>query len=691
MMGLEQSSGAVAERGIGSWKGPHTRLGWICTAVAVCCWIYAAVIGCVFTRIQWPSPASDRLAEWAALPVQFAALLLVALLLLFDRRLRNRDRVAWFWVLGFATLSPVAAYAWNTLHSEVHGEVLGVEDGIYLLDYWTLTIAFAIWYLRDGGSFKRGRAWLDALTMVVVLLVGIWSFFLGPSVVNGTGRGISVGATCAYSMTIACMMSMAALLCLQMPTFRARLAVLLLVGAGVVDVAWEIMWMASWLTDRDFVGPYYNFGDVLCFAAVSSAAAATQFRKPRPGDSRNPERQVDSFLPALAVLVGIALVAGSVATTRRWDGWILVGLVVLCALLLITRQQSARKELRSLNRELARREADARLIELVRRSADLIMVVDADGMVTFASPATEPMLGAAPRDVQNMRAIDLFGPDHRNVLANLLERVTLQASAQASTEMRVHRIAAKPRVFKLSAVNQLDNQLINGIVLTVTDVTEQRMLEHEVLDVASRERVRLAGEIHDGLGQELVGIAMLLHAAATSKDAGAAATKIQLQTIVGHINRVVSAARDLARGLSPLSVVRGSLSGALSRLVPESSASLSVSLQVDPACNERVIDDFRADHLYRIAQEAVSNAMRHSGCTCIDIALRRSDSVLTLAVTDNGGGFGELLPDYPGLGLRLMEYRTRIIGGTLHIHHALGRGTTVEAMVPAVPTGAPSC
>jgi PAS domain S-box-containing protein len=469
---------------------------------------------------------------------------------------------------------------------------------------------------------------------------------------------------------------------MQLPSFRGRPAVLLLVAAAVADAAWEIMWLASWWKGRDLVGLFYNFGDVLCFAAIISAVAASQFATSPASDGVNPERRADSFLPALAVLVAIALVAGSVATTRRWHAWILVGLVALSAFLLLTRQQSVRRELRALNRQLAKREADERLTELVRRSTDLILVVNAEGIVSFASPATESMLGLPVSHVQDTPAVEVLGPDHAPVLGHFLEQVRAPSAAPLTIEIRTHRPGGKDQIFKVGAVNRLANHLIGGIVLTLTDVTEQRLLEREVLDIATRERVRLSADIHDGLGQELVGISMLLHGAAAAPDPDPAVHKSQLQTIVGHVNRTVGMARSLARGLSPLHVVRGSLGGALQRLVPESNTSVSVRLDIDPAFDTYIVGDIYADHLYRIAHEAVSNALRHSGCTGIDIGLRRLDSAVVLSVSDDGRGFCEPFPEHTGLGLRLMEYRARIVGGSLSVDSAPGSGTRVKVVMP---------
>jgi len=644
--------------------------------------LYAIAIGFTLaltsghTDLEW-------IADWCALPSQFAALTLGICLLWPRATPIARDGAAWVWVLAFTALSPAATYIWNTSSRTSGREVLSGPDLVYLADYWLLTIAFAIWFVRAGGSFRARRTWLDGFTMAAVLLVALWSFFLGPAEATGTSQGITFAATFGYSVTIVCMMSMAALLCLQMPAFRHSVPILLVIGAGVIDVAWEIMWMASWLTDRDYVGPFYNFGDVLCFTGICTSIAITQSESDRPPAPADPARRLDSFLPVLAVLMAIALVAGFVATTRAVEAWILVSLAALCALLLLTRERSARAEVRALNGQLARRQADARLTELVRCSADLILVVDVDGLITFASPATAELLGIAPEALNKTPAIDLFGAEHRATLQELMAQSLDRPGVPVIAELRVQRDANKPRACQLVAVNQRANQLINGFVLTVTDVSEQRLLEREVLDAASRERIRLAGEIHDGLGQQLVGIAMLLQGVANAKNQDTQALRQEVRSAVGQINQVVGAARDLARGLSPIGVVRGSLGNALGRLATHRGTPPELRIDIDPSFEDGGIDDFCADHLHRIAQEAVSNAVRHGGCAHIEISLCRVGTDIQLEIADDGRGFGVLAPEHPGIGLRLMQYRARIIGATLHVQHEPGEGTRVSVTVPA--------
>ena len=661
---------------------PKSYFRYLSTLIAVLAWAYAISIPIVFELSGWPPQRVNALSPWIAVPVQTSAFLLVAWLLLGRGLASHPLRQFWWLVLAYIAVNPVATYFWNTVRGSVERETLNLYDGLYLLDYWILTAAFALMFLRAGGTFKSIRVWLDGATMFAVQLVALWSFFLTPSVPKGLGDDISLASMLSYSLTLAALTTMAALLCIQLPKYRGRYGVLLLVGGAVATVAWEIIWLASWLVDFEFIGPYCNYGDLLCFACLTSAVSAAQYQTLLQAEAVNPQRRVDSFLPALAVLMAIALVAGTLATTKRLETWILVALVALCALLMITRQRSVRAELRALNHQLAVREADARLTELVRRTTDLIVVVDKGGMISFASPAAGSTLAIPAAQMPGMPAAQLFGASHEASLQRFLDRVFSDTEVSEVLELRVASPSGDVRTFKLGAVNQLANPLINGIVLTAHDVTGQRALEREVLDVATRERVRLSGDIHDGLGQELTGVALLLHAAATAPDPDPEKQRRQLKSIVDQVNRTIGAARDLARGLSPLHVVLGSLSSALYRLSQESNPQMPIRLHIDPDFDDRLVDSSSADHLYRIVQEAVTNSLRHSGGTHIDIELHSTGGTLVLSIADNGRGIPRRSAEDGGLGLRLMEYRARLLGGALRLSGPGEPGTRIEVTMP---------
>jgi signal transduction histidine kinase len=237
-------------------------------------------------------------------------------------------------------------------------------------------------------------------------------------------------------------------------------------------------------------------------------------------------------------------------------------------------------------------------------------------------------------------------------------------------------------MLRVSGANHLDNLNIRGLALTVSDITTERTLERDVLDVANQERVRLASDIHDGLAQQLVGVKMLIQAVSKRSAEHPERAQEDLREIVNHMGEAVESARSLAHGLSPLHVMRGSLGDALQRLETIAEGVAAVRVAVDRRLTDLALDDNAADHLYRIAREAVQNAIRHGCCASVDVEVRTTDHDLTLSIVDDGQGDPEQSYVPSGLGLRLMDYRARILGGTFVIAGRRPFGTTVQVTVP---------
>jgi signal transduction histidine kinase len=302
------------------------------------------------------------------------------------------------------------------------------------------------------------------------------------------------------------------------------------------------------------------------------------------------------------------------------------------------------------------------------------------------------MLGTHASDLQETPAAQLLGPSNEASLVAMLDEIIARPERSAELEVEFTTRAGEVRVIRVIGSNQFANPRIEGISLTLSDVSEQRALERELLDIAVRERIRLCSDIHEGLGQELTGIALLLQTVSTQSQRSPQAHHGALQEIVGYVNGAIDTARQLALGLSPVHTGRDSLSTALQRLAAETSSRLPVRVKFELACDEPWIEDAAADHLYRVAQESISNALRHSGCTVINIAMRTSEAGVTVVIMDNGCGF-DVSRDYHGrLGLRMMVYRARVINGRLHIEAPQQGGTRVTITVPfgrfaAVHTG----
>jgi PAS domain S-box-containing protein len=215
------------------------------------------------------------------------------------------------------------------------------------------------------------------------------------------------------------------------------------------------------------------------------------------------------------------------------------------------------------------------------------------------------------------------------------------------------------------------------------DATARRQLEREVLEASNREQQRIGNDLHDGLGQELTGIALLLRGLENRAEREAPALSGAIEEVALLVNDAIFTTRALARGLSPVTFDRGGLSLALEEL----SRRLSAMFHIDVRCEaddtlDGSLESVNALHLYRIAQEAVTNAAQHGAAHQVKIALRCDGERGLLRVEDNGTGFNPAVHHSKGLGLRIMHYRAQMMAGSLRIESARTRGCVISCWFP---------
>jgi len=202
-----------------------------------------------------------------------------------------------------------------------------------------------------------------------------------------------------------------------------------------------------------------------------------------------------------------------------------------------------------------------------------------------------------------------------------------------------------------------------------------------VLEIAASEQRRIGQDLHDGAGQELTGLAML--AAQLSEDLSALklAQAAAADKIVRGLEEALDHVRALARGLVPVEVDAEGLMAALAELAARTDELGGV--RCDFRCDEPVSigDNQTATQLYRLAQEAVTNALKHSRARKIVIELNAAENIVTLSVADDGQGVPDLFSPNVGSGLRIMRYRAELIGAEFRLARNEPRGTIVACTV----------
>lgn len=223
-----------------------------------------------------------------------------------------------------------------------------------------------------------------------------------------------------------------------------------------------------------------------------------------------------------------------------------------------------------------------------------------------------------------------------------------------------------------------DHELGRGALFFGCDITQRKLIERELLRVSDAEKNRIGSDLHDGLGQYLTGISCLSAALRDKLSAQARSEAEEAATISSLVQEAIAQTRALARGLCPVQLETAGLDTALEDLTYQVQRLHGIDCQFSssgpmPACDSSV-----ALHLYRIAQEAINNAVKHSGAEHIKVTLDFSHENNVLRIEDDGCGFDPEVKHGPSSGLQLMPYRAAMIGGTLSITSKPSAGTTVE-------------
>ena len=215
------------------------------------------------------------------------------------------------------------------------------------------------------------------------------------------------------------------------------------------------------------------------------------------------------------------------------------------------------------------------------------------------------------------------------------------------------------------------------IVGTLMDITERKRLENEILHISEREQRRIGQDLHDGLCQHLAGIEFMSQVLAQRLASKAKAEAASAAEIAKLVRAAISHTRDLARGLSPVVLESNGLMSALKQLAENTEKLFRVSCRFQ--CDQPVLlhDNAVATHLYRIAQEAISNALKHGQARHVTIHLTIAPPQIVLLVKDDGVGLPKIPRKHQGMGLRIMQYRAGMVGGSLTVQRDPDGGTSV--------------
>ncbi|HEY2463319.1 MAG TPA: response regulator [Steroidobacteraceae bacterium] len=345
--------------------------------------------------------------------------------------------------------------------------------------------------------------------------------------------------------------------------------------------------------------------------------------------------------------------------------------------------------------EMERRLEESRLTyaTILGSIADGVIAVDTQGCIRFMNGVAERLTGWLTRDGEREplgTVLNLIDAGENRVAMDLVARVLQSRNTFifGHDACVISRDGVRVPVDggMSCVVDSLDR--VVGACITLRDATnarnaesEHRLLEAALLDAVGREQRRFGTDLHDGLGQELTGLSLLLSAVTNAARASHSTHTADLEQACEVARHAAQSCRAIARGLSPLEPAEGGLIGALRDLVSRLKAASGPTVEISISEIARLgLSPAASDHLYRIAQEAIANALKHAHAKSIKVTLDIEPEHVRLEVCDDGRGVKEL--DSLGLGLRTMQYRASMIGARFEIAPSRPSGTRVICDCP---------
>jgi PAS domain S-box-containing protein len=354
--------------------------------------------------------------------------------------------------------------------------------------------------------------------------------------------------------------------------------------------------------------------------------------------------------------------------------------------------------------EKSLKESKDHLEAILDSAVDAILTIDDYGVISRINPSTERLFGLPREEILGRSVVSLLtlsdSEQPLQVLSNQAMPM-LKYGAESYLELKAKRKNCTDFDAELT-VSRIASSSLSIVV--IRDVTQRMDLQKKILQIASDEQRRIGQELHDGTQQELTGLSLIAgtieeffsqkasleaekYERLTLKESELSRIAITASKLVQGLNEANRHVQSLSHGIMPVQIDIKGLHSALTELAHETSVDDKVDCNFVQSGALTIDSNGVATHLYRIAQEAINNALRHGGASNISVSLSCDAYKVLLEITDDGCGMDATLmtisgkPNH-GTGLQIMEYRASVIGGKLSIFAGSNKGTTIRCTIP---------
>jgi len=316
--------------------------------------------------------------------------------------------------------------------------------------------------------------------------------------------------------------------------------------------------------------------------------------------------------------------------------------------------------------------------KLFEDSRDAIFIITNEGGFTDANKACLDLLGVGMKELDKMHLCDFIAisREKERIFRDVDKRKDL---IDYPIKLRRKGGSVIDCLFTPSVRNGHNGGVL-GYQGIIRDITEQKKLEKELLEISERERRGIGQDLHDSLGQLLTGIALKGKSMAQSLKKSSSEAK-QAQQLTDLANEAINQTRNLIKGLVPVNLKAGGILTALQEMANNINQIYGITCKFNCNCSEIRFSNITANQLYSIAQEATINAVKHSKAKMIQIGLDEMHDRIIMSIKDDGIGLSLKEGISDGRGLQIMQYRAKMIDARLSIRHVGGRGVKITCTI----------
>ncbi len=314
---------------------------------------------------------------------------------------------------------------------------------------------------------------------------------------------------------------------------------------------------------------------------------------------------------------------------------------------------------------------------LAETAREGIILADTKGEIQYVNAAAQKLFGYSSRELIGTNVDRLMPAEHSiahsGYMKNYLETGKARIIGTGRHLTALHKDGTRfPIYLSIGDINLSHTRLFAGVIM---DVSEQQQLQREILEIPVSEQRRIGQELHDGLGQQLTGLGML----ATSLLNKASKPEHEMATqLASGLQEAIAQVRALSRGLMPVEIDAAGFAHSLENLIADMRRQCQLEINLKINQEVALADNITAMNLFRIAQEALNNAIKHSGASKVTVSLGIEEGRGCLSIHDDGEGFDTRARHIDSLGLRIMQHRCDLIDAELRVTSQPGEGSEIK-------------